>query len=759
MRIRGWVALIVLSVLAAPPPGLPQELTVLSQEREGSATVYHSKVDGKALIIDGGRRGGLTAPRMGGKAVLEFLLAEDIGELVIVCSHPHDDHAAGIREIIRSDANLPRFKKITFVDSGYPVAKSLYTLFTERHPNYAGTVEYKSAQGADALGLIMSTGRLRATNLAAEPVAGATEHGNSVISTTTLEVNGKTVRITDFDDADNGRVSQYLEWVKADPVNRAAHVVIPPHHGSDGNDITPFLSGPLKPKAIILTANGENQYIHPGPKNLQKWADALGIENIFVTGAAGNVRVTADGTITAANGPATRERMLAAVLRPALATTEKDLLEREEKVASGAGTSYDRSRVRELRARQTSLVTLIRKWEGGNEAPPIVAAVPPRPRPPAPPSEERPNPSGGGGGGGGGSPFNRPRPKPPAPSDLTGGFGDLVRQYRSTIERSATPFSRFSRGGGGGGRVMRFRSMIRIRPVFGGIVLGNGTDAKSAQPTSGRFMHDDSGQVVGLEVNVTQDGIPATATYDDFTASELWAAYHIVSPSKDMAASHGLDEPVPGLVGMTKTLDDRWEFGVHPAIAGTLIARDAMRLDMRISVDNVKGLRKPLPGYTTYQWYDAKALIRASNGKLTVSAAEGPPGILLRVQLWKDSWTSSEDAVAEEILRRFVKQYRRMPDMDRKEDAAKIDTIVESMIEEASMAEGTAVAFDSTELVYALDQKFDAFRRIERLAHVVAVLNWLSDAGKLPPLPATVKQPQGKIQPVMYVQDVLGVVK
>src|SRR5262245_13446841 len=197
-----------------------QEMVVLSQEREGSATVYLSERDKLAVILDGGKKGGLTSPRMGGKPPLAFLLGRGVSRLVIECSHPHDDHSAGLREIVTSSLDLPQFADITFVDSGYPVAQSLFELFRTTHPSYPEErVRYRSAKGYDALAKAVNGHDLVASNLRYKPSHEASVHGHAIISQFTLHGTRGDTRIVDFDDADDTLVAEWAHWAATDPTS------------------------------------------------------------------------------------------------------------------------------------------------------------------------------------------------------------------------------------------------------------------------------------------------------------------------------------------------------------------------------------------------------------------------------------------------------------------------------------------------------------------------------------------------------------
>lgn len=54
----------------------------------------------------------------------------------------------------------------------------------------------------------------------------------------------------------------------------------------------------------------------------------------------------------------------------------------------------------------------------------------------------------------------------------------------------------------------------------------------------------------------------------------------------------------------------------------------------------------------------------------------------------------------------------------------------------------------------ALYDHFDALRRVDHFARVVAVLAWLADAGQLPPLPDWVKPVKAAVPAELYIKDV-----
>lgn len=113
-------ALIILIWVFAPDGVNAQRAEFLSLDSEGSSSVYTDLQRATALLLDGGRKGSLVRPRLDGKPVLAALLDRGMKHLVITCSHPHDDHAAGLLEIIDKDSNVTKFESVVFVDSDYP---------------------------------------------------------------------------------------------------------------------------------------------------------------------------------------------------------------------------------------------------------------------------------------------------------------------------------------------------------------------------------------------------------------------------------------------------------------------------------------------------------------------------------------------------------------------------------------------------------------------------------------------------------------
>lgn len=293
-----WAVLLFALLAFLPNTLLSQNGYILWQDAEGSATVYIDEAKQTAYLIDGGKSGTLMLPRVENRTALQFLLEKQCEHLVIVCSHPHEDHSGGFKQIIDSDSNLLKFKSICFVDSGYPEKESLYERFVRQQPGYPQEhVTHVSAEAKNAFADISGENdAVFVSNFEYVPRAGSKEHGNSIITRVVLQKDGKRTSIVDFDDADSSLVTRWVAWAKQNPPDRRPDIVIAPHHCSDGTEIESLLETSIRPKSCIVTADIGNRYQHPGPVMFNKWINALGVESVHITGAEeGSIKITESG--------------------------------------------------------------------------------------------------------------------------------------------------------------------------------------------------------------------------------------------------------------------------------------------------------------------------------------------------------------------------------------------------------------------------------------------------------------------------------
>lgn len=271
--------------------------------RGGSASAILDEKAKTATLIDGGQKGSLLeTPLLGGKPILSYLLDGNKYEnLVIVCSHPHSDHQAGLLELVKyaGPNNISQFKTITFVDSDYPAKTSLWAEYNKVHGKRA-SVAHESATNRDAFAkLRQRPGTVDMKNFEYKPFAGKGPHGYSVVSEYGLLDGDRRTNVVDFDDADSAVVA---EWAKAHPPKEPAvgvpHVptiYVAPHHNSDLTDVTPLLAKGMTPDAVVFSVNPNNKFLHPGPANWKKWIDTVGLENVHITGLGKEVTIGPEG--------------------------------------------------------------------------------------------------------------------------------------------------------------------------------------------------------------------------------------------------------------------------------------------------------------------------------------------------------------------------------------------------------------------------------------------------------------------------------
>jgi hypothetical protein len=134
-----------------------------------------------------------------------------------------------------------------------------------------------------------------------------------------------------------------------------------------------------------------------------------------------------------------------------------------------------------------------------------------------------------------------------------------------------------------------------------------------------------------------------------------------------------------------------------------------MRLDMLIATQALPPFASLADKWATYQWYDEEAVVTARDRSLGVHAAKGPPEALLRVRFWGD----------------------------------------------IRAEEGAEVPFESGPATAALTSQIDCLHRINRLARIVAILNWIADQETIPfpKLPPSVKPVQMNLVPKMSVAE------
>ncbi|MEP7009160.1 MAG: hypothetical protein ABJC13_02450 [Acidobacteriota bacterium] len=797
---------LLLSVWALSVSG--QVARFLAIEGAGTASLILDGLAKTAYITDGGQGGvaGIQGAEIENKDVLSYLQGQKVKRLVITCSHPHSDHLDGLKAVVQ-DPQILNFTEIIFVDNEYATTTrkpSLYELYLKKHGEGVGRkVSYSSANKRDAFSEISGRkGSVKASNFVYDPTTiGTNVHDQSVVTQYEISGQGKVTRIVDLDDASSALIKTLAEQTPPPRLD----VLVASHHGSANNDLSPLLSRrkALGLRDVVITANAANRYDHPSPEVLLRLVSELGPDHVFVTGSrrGESVDITFSG-VRASSQAKHRERLGSfiesqmlrhqalsrSILQKAQAkTADKALLQNslgqrpsDEFLAEFASRGVlSRKEVDTLRRSMKSVEVLdsaLRVVKPKRKQDLALALMlrdfdpltihPDKAGPKRDPSSKGTgqyrelqaradeNMKGSDRGGAG------PGPRSDAPGlSLPRPAGPRAPHGGSMGNDLNLPGTRGSGAGpqGSARSVTRFRSMRMMRiPIFGGVILGNDHTYRGAKPIELQFLPlaglEEGSEPQGVVLRVLLSG-GEQVDYLDLTFTELWAAYHFV---KGMTVQVGgenitIPENAAGLVGMTKILSDHWTFAIHPAIAQTYLARDAMRLDMLLARLCEQGNDVPKEflltdkacDFVTYQWYDDKANVWSEHGRLMIQPFSQPKDCFLRVRLVfspkPPAWWNpklGELSYLIEAQRRLTSNSSAPADSSPQRDQLRR---VIGLLEEEY--EATLRSDDSLNPIAApICRDFDALQSISRFARVVAILNWyqLESGRDLPQLPSFV---------------------
>ncbi len=741
--------------LVTTVPVMGQEVHYLALEQEGTASISVDRETALALVTDGGRRGqgGILGARIDDRTILSYLKANQVRRLVITCSHPHRDHAGGLEDLVR-DSEILDFDEITFVDNEYANVtgkRGLFDIFRQTAGRDADGLKarYLSARNRNALAEISVTAEsVRPGNYVYDPaILGEGTHDQAVISYYDVLDGQQQRRVVDFDDA-SGRLIRH--WADSQPT-QIANVLVVPHHGSSRNDLSSVLdnAGRHGLEDAILTVNRDNRYSHPAPRVLRSLVEKLGPEHVYVTDSeiGENITIAPDG-VAYSNGTEPRVR-LASFIQAQTQRYEAEYRALLQKASVAAGDRIEVTtgtaeqladrllRARRLDPREAAKFTrLVRALDDLGYTRDLVE----------------------------GTNYHRRN----LLARMAGSIGPVGSRLDSEMALTHTPEMGIERwrdmlegrldtqGGTGVGyrnaRATRFGNLAQSAiPRWGGIVLGNAVHYDGPEPRSLDFVEtvpvfDGLGSSGTMTLRLSlEDG--STVDYVGVTTDELWSAYNFVQPTEAYQAAHGetLPRGAAGLVGISgrRAEGSIWTFAVHPAIAGTALARDAMRVDMLISgatrnreSSSLEGIPWDNLDFFTYQWNDAQAEISTENGRLLVSPAEGAESCMLRVRLvsWEPpEWLDVGRREASIIL----EVAERLTERGLAADEKNLSAVFEEL--EGELTESAESSFWLNRHMAEICSRFDAARTVDRLARVISVLNWFVEVSGevLPPLPSS----------------------
>ncbi|MEP6849059.1 MAG: hypothetical protein ABI999_09400 [Acidobacteriota bacterium] len=349
-----------------------QDIVYVPLDKEGQAGVIYDAEKNRGIIFDyGGAKDGEV------RLAKEMNLFKEkmIEELVLQCSHPHDDHVKGITDyfkaVIAGTEELPpTLKKIRVIDNGMPKASQLANLVQtalKRYPQIeltrisAGEKNAFAENSKPTDQVYIETVPYPFTN------TSASSHGRAIITLVTL--NGK-YRHLDTDDAETNAVRAAVETLKAQGISQIDSFTAP-HHGSAYHDVAPIFD--LKPKTAIFTVNAQNRYGHPAAPILLECVKRLGAENTVFTGSANPLVISSNG-IKGAHHTAAQRDSFAFFIQPNMERLQKQ----KAKASPAAMATIDKALA------MYGQVAEIAMQDPGDSPPPLGAPRSPNDDPPSP---------------------------------------------------------------------------------------------------------------------------------------------------------------------------------------------------------------------------------------------------------------------------------------------------------------------------------------------------------------------------------------
>jgi beta-lactamase superfamily II metal-dependent hydrolase len=251
--------LAALCVLVAPVQDSTLLITFLDVG-QGDAVVIEAP-EGQIALVDGGPRDDDVA------AWLRDMEFDTIG--LVVASHGHADHIAGLAAILRA------FDVRAYLDNGVPHTSQLYG-------DLMSAVEESGAAYLEATARRITLGGVTLRVLPPAPAGGGDPQNRASVG---IVVEFGAFRALLAGDADAEALDHFLELgVPAVDVLKAAH------HGSNNGDTPEWLAA-TRPRVVVITVGAGNRYGHPGAEALRRYA-AAGAE-VFRTDEIGDIIIEA----------------------------------------------------------------------------------------------------------------------------------------------------------------------------------------------------------------------------------------------------------------------------------------------------------------------------------------------------------------------------------------------------------------------------------------------------------------------------------
>jgi competence protein ComEC len=264
------VAALLLSYTAATLPGDDLRVSFLDVG-EGDAVLIQQ--GSRQVLVDGGPSPGAITLGLGGRMPFWDRTID-----VVVLTHPHQDHLAGLVEALRRY----RVGRVFYLASDYssPVYDEWLKLIDEKG------IEARQAEAGQRIDL--GEGVTIDVVFPGEPLTGTDSD---------IDNNGLVLRVG------RGRVSFLLTAdIMADAERELLRerasgevtVLKVAHHGSATSTIAGFLAA-ADPEAVVISCGAGNRFGHPDEAVLGRLAAKVGTGNVYRTDEQGTIDFTTDG--------------------------------------------------------------------------------------------------------------------------------------------------------------------------------------------------------------------------------------------------------------------------------------------------------------------------------------------------------------------------------------------------------------------------------------------------------------------------------
>jgi competence protein ComEC len=231
---------------------------------------------GETVLIDGGPDPDLTMRRLGERLPFWQRRLD-----VVVLTHPHEDHVAGLVPA------LQRFAVGTVLEPGRAYENPAYPRFVALARQEPGAT-FRHARAGDIVPL-GGTARLVVLYPTADDAAAPLLDGDINNASVVLLLESRGFRALLTGDAEAPVESQLLARGQLGPVD----VLKVGHHGSESST-TQELLAVVQPRIAIISCGTDNEYGHPHAITLEHLAAVPGI-TVHRTDIEGTVEVVADG--------------------------------------------------------------------------------------------------------------------------------------------------------------------------------------------------------------------------------------------------------------------------------------------------------------------------------------------------------------------------------------------------------------------------------------------------------------------------------